>query len=229
MYARLLASVCLLSVGAVAAPSERAIEGGKTIAVYSRHSATVPAAVSEAMRRETEALMESGGFRVQWLEEPHEVTAAFLVVVDLKGSCDPLPDAAIPPATQRLASTFVEDGRILPFITVDCAAVQQFLALALKGKRSPNPQFLYGRALARLLSHELYHVLVQTADHTGAGVTRAAVSARELVSDRFTFPEEALSKLHATVSVPATSKVEADAGAELDFRVLQARAPRLAR
>jgi len=140
-----------------------------------------------------------------------------------------LPDAAIPPATQRLASTFVEDGRILPFITVDCVAVQQFLALALKGKRSPNPQFLYGRALARLLSHELYHVLVQTADHTGAGVTRAAVSARELVSDRFTFPEEALSKLHATVSVPPTSKVEADAGAELDFRVLQARAPRLAR
>lgn len=215
MYARLLlAPVCLLTVGAVAAPSQGLIEGSNQIFVYMRQGTGVSGDVLEALQRETEALMESGGFHVQWLDEPREVAAA-LVVVHLEGRCSPWPVAVIQPAGQRLASTSLANGRILPFVNVDCAALRQFLARALRSTVKPDPQFLYGRALGRLLAHELYHVVGQTSDHTRSGVTRAAVSVSDLISDQFKFGKEALSKLHA----PLTSiKVEGGIGTDLDLR-----------
>jgi hypothetical protein len=214
MYARLLAPVCLLTVGVFAALSEGIIEGSNQIFVYLGRGTRVSGDVLEAMQRETEALMELSGFGVQWLDEPHEVTAAALVVVHLEGSCKPWPVAVVQPAVQRLASTSVANGRILPFINVDCAALRQFLAPALREKKS-NPEFLYGRALGRLVAHELYHVVGQTADHTSVGVTRAAVSVTDLISEPFTFGKDALSKLRA----PLTSiKVEVGIGSRSDLR-----------
>jgi hypothetical protein len=220
MYARQFAPVCLLCVGAVAAPSERMFEGSNEIAVYSRPATRVSAGVREAMQQETGKLMESGGFRVRWLDKPREVAAAFLAVVDFEGSCNPSSDAVIQPATQRLASTAVENARILPFINIDCTALQQFVAPALRGKLNPNPQFLYGRALGRLLAHELYHLVSQTTDHTSVGVARAAVSVSDLISDRFTFGAEALLKIHAhrTSSALTSIKAGVDMGSELDLR-----------
>jgi hypothetical protein len=215
MYARLLAPVCLLTVGAVAATSQSMSEGSNEIGVYLRQTTGASTVVLEAMQRETEALMDSGSFHLQWLHEPHEVAAASLVVVHLEGSCNPWPAAVIQPAVQRLASTSVANGRILPFINLDCAALRQFLARALRGTLKPSPQFLYGRALGRLLAHELYHVVGKTRDHTSAGVTRAAVSVSDLISDQFKFGKAALSKLHGPL---ASTKAEGGIGADMDLR-----------
>ncbi len=74
---------------------------------------------------------------------------------------------------------------------------------------------MYGRALGRLLAHERYHVVGKTRDHTSAGVTRAAVSVSDLISDQFKFGKEALSKLHASLT---SIKVEGDIGADMDLR-----------
>ena len=87
----------------------------------------------------------------------------------------------------------------MPFVKVNCTALQWFLTSALGSKS--NPQFFYGRALGRLVAHELYHVAGHTIDHTRIGVTKAAVSVGDLISEQFTFGKAALGKLCPTRSV----------------------------
>ncbi|PWU04065.1 MAG: hypothetical protein C5B51_17530 [Terriglobia bacterium] len=195
MFARLTVSVCLLSVGAIAASSKRAFEGSNDIVVYLHHRMELPSIVSGAMWQETLSLMHLSGYHVRQLEAPHAVVAAFLVVVELEGPCDPEIRLELSTATRSLASTVIEHGRILPFIHVNCSLLQRFLASALGSK--PDRQFVFGRALGRLLAHELYHVAGQTTSHDSTGVTEPAVWAQELISDQFPFGKAALEKLRA--------------------------------
>jgi len=107
MYARLMAFSCLLSVGAFAGSLDRANEGSRGIVIHVRHLGDVPAALADAMRAETSAQMQKGGYRLQWVETPREVTAAFLVVLTLEGNCaaDSLPSGV----TKILASRGVTE------------------------------------------------------------------------------------------------------------------------
>lgn len=193
MFARQLAFICLLNVGAFAASSEPVFERSNDLFVYLHHQTDFPAIVGDAMWKETAEVMRSAGYRVRQLDTPHQVHAAFLVVVELEGRCTAETPATIPATQRRLASAVIEDGRILPIVKVSCTALQQFLASKLNSK--PDAQFLYGRALGRLLAHELYHVAGQTTQHTQIGVTQAAVSVSELISARFAFCRAAVEKL----------------------------------
>jgi hypothetical protein len=208
MYARLLAPVCLLSVGAIAEPSERALKGSDRIVVYlGAHEPDISRAVVRGMQQEAGDLMRPVGYQVHWLEqgEAREVQAAFLFVVGLKGPCHPSPGPSgrFQAAKARLAFTFVENGRILPFSDVDCSALREFLAPALARQPKSQRDLIYGRAMGRLLAHELYHLVGQTKDHAHAGVAQAELSARELTAEQFTFGEEALARLRHLPRDPA--------------------------
>jgi hypothetical protein len=65
--------------------------------------------------------------------------------------------------------------------------------------------FLYGRALARVLAHEFYHVLVHTHKHTSKGVAKKAHSADDLLSDHFDFDAVALAQLRQVNHQPVTA------------------------
>jgi hypothetical protein len=107
MYARLTCVVCLLLVGAVAFPAERAVEDSNELAVYLHDSAGASATSVDAMRSEADALMRASGLAIDWLPAPREVSALFLVIVEFDGSCelsDDAPAATSAPPT-RLAST----------------------------------------------------------------------------------------------------------------------------
>jgi hypothetical protein len=62
-------------------------------------------------------------------------------------------------------------------------------ALLAPGLRAnpTNLDALYGRALARVLAHELFHVLAQTPHHAESGVAQSAVTGRSLLGFRFEF------------------------------------------
>jgi hypothetical protein len=55
--------------------------------------------------------------------------------------------------------------------------------------------FLYGRAMARVVAHELYHVLLKTADHAHAGIARSCFTAEDLLTEHFEFEGATLAKL----------------------------------
>jgi hypothetical protein len=152
-----------------------------------------PAGPVEHMKRELGAIMQTAGYRVEWQTRGDSPDAPFLAVVELEGLCAAEP--ARGDAGLKLARTPVQDGRVLPFSTVACAAVRHAVAPALSGQPPAIREFLMGRAMARVVAHELYHVLAGTADHTGPGIARACYTASDLVSEQFTFGEAALARL----------------------------------
>src|SRR5580658_1469108 len=99
----------------------------------------------------------------------------------------------------RTATFFRSVGRIVPRL------------IALSGLPSEiNPAcnattFMakYGQALARLLAHELYHVLNQTAGHAQTGIAKAQLTAAELVAERFQFDGPAFMPQISKSPIPA--------------------------
>jgi hypothetical protein len=203
MYARLLALVCLLPVGALVAGPHLPAAAGDELVLYLRHQPGVPAGVIEAMQREVSALMQPVGVRVRWVApgERAEAAAGSLAVVELMGQCSAsMPDthSGSSAPLQRLGYTAVSNGRVLPFSWLDCSALQQFLSPALDRQSKGKRDFFYGRALGRILAHEVYHVLARTVEHTREGIAEPKVSVVDLMSERFEFQEAGIAKLRST-------------------------------
>ncbi len=199
MYARLLACL-LLSSAFVAASEPASVVPGPIVEVYLRAADRSSSAALDEMKVEVVLLMQTAGVGVEWRESNEEtpVTRGNLVVVTLSGVCQAPPRnlpmlhlKSLPP----LATSSVVDGRILPFVSVNCNALSHFIGPPLPNQSSVQRDFFYGRAMARLLAHELYHVLVQTRDHTESGIAEPQVSSGELLAEHFGFEEIALNRL----------------------------------
>jgi hypothetical protein len=69
---------------------------------------------------------------------------------------------------------------------------------------------LYGRAMGRVLAHELYHMLANQREHVGSGVGKPSFSATDVLGESFAFEESALARFRG----PASSPFPDPAGAE---------------
>ena len=88
-----------------------------------------------------------------------------------------------------LGWTHVSDGVILPFSDVDCDRIRQFLQKDILQEPAADRDEIFGRAIARVLAHELYHIFANTEKHGSCGVGKSSYSVRELLSDDFQFEE----------------------------------------
>ena len=220
MYARLLATLCLLLVSTFFAQADSTVPTGATLEVYVKGLEASTPDVLRAMNRELEALMLPAGFRVVWRgagDPPSTAGAEHLVVVELRGVCmAQFSSMASTPLSfpLPLASSSVADGRVLPFSWLDCTALNRFLAPVVSGPSHAEQDDLYGRSMARLLAHEFYHILAQTDDHATAGIAKARFSTADLMADHFDFEASALERLRppATVASSAVSDDASSAG-----------------
>lgn len=199
MFARFLALSAILSTYAAAGDSRAG-----AISIYLKTGAADAAAVTY-MKSELANLMQSADFSLEWLDASAGIpnVDSQLVVLELEGTCAPptgMPTASSGP----LASTAVSDGRILPFSTVHCNVVNQMLAPAIAGEPARRSEWLYGRALARIAAHEVYHVLTEAAGHSRQGIAKAAFSAWDLLTNRFDFEGATLAKLR-TAGMPGAT------------------------
>jgi hypothetical protein len=55
--------------------------------------------------------------------------------------------------------------------------------------RSSEREKIFGRAIARVLAHELYHIFANTRKHTARGIGKSTYLAQELVSGDLHFEE----------------------------------------
>ncbi|MDR3703491.1 MAG: hypothetical protein P4L56_27830 [Candidatus Sulfopaludibacter sp.] len=157
------------------------------------------------MKSELASLMQSAGYRVAWRDSHSKTdsTAATLVVVQLQGACS-VPagsSASDGPAadTKTLASTAVSDDVVLPFSIINCAALSRVVWPSLAQEPGARRDFLYGRAMARLLAHELYHILANTRDHERDGIAKSHFTFTDLLTERFEFEHTTLAKLQRAV------------------------------
>lgn len=210
MYARSLATICLLSVSAFCAWADSAVPPGTTLEVYVKGQEASTPDVLSAMSRELGLLMQTAGFQVILRgpnDPPSRSGAEHLVMVELRGICTAQFDAlASKPLSSivPLASSSVVDGQVLPFSWLDCADLNRFLAPVASTRSIADQDYLFGRSMARLLAHEFYHILGQTDDHAPAGIAKARFTTEDLLADHFEFEAFALGKLRRPSSVAST-------------------------
>jgi len=135
------------------------------------------------MKREVEQIVKESGVRLQW-RTGREATGdlpANLVVVRFRGRCVLEPDPILYDERGPFASAYSTDGEMLPFTEVDCHHVAASVQTALAGDDFGRLDYLMGRALGRVVAHELVHVLTRSAAHGQDGVTQAALSGKALI------------------------------------------------
>ena len=202
MCARSLATFCLLSLSLGIGLAESVLPKRSELVVYLKAD-TTDSPVVRHMMRELSELMLAAGFRIEWADWKNPTVSpegADLAAVELRGSCAAPSDSEPYEETGnvRLASTFVSDGQVLPFSWVDCPALSRFLAPLIVREPVLRRDYAYGRAMARLLGHEFYHVLAQTVEHTGTGIAKERFTPMDLLSDHFPYENKVLLKLHSS-------------------------------
>jgi hypothetical protein len=197
---------CLLSLSIGIARLESATSRTADVAVYLKSDGSGSPAGVANMMRELGELMLSAGFQIEWgdWKKPSVgLESADLAVVVLRGTCS-APSSVEPTEQikhmQVLASTAVSDHKILPFSWVDCTALSQFLGPSMAHESTLRRDYVYGRAMARLAGHELYHILARTGEHTQAGIAKERFAIADLLAEHFQYESEALLRMHSAQS-----------------------------
>ncbi|HLK64783.1 MAG TPA: hypothetical protein VKU19_15165 [Bryobacteraceae bacterium] len=169
--------------------------------LYVDFQQSAPPAVVEALRTESESILAPAGVQFRWWslsDFRSERVSATVVVVHFEEHCDlgGLVMRANEPGS--LGWTEISDGTILPFIHVDCARVRTFLQTALLGYPGKDQESIYGRALGRVLAHELYHVFAVTSKHAERGVAKEDYSVKDLLAPDFHLQSKQAGALRAS-------------------------------
>jgi len=136
------------------------------------------------MKREAGLILLSSGVRLTWgiLGENPEAVYNDLAVMTFHGDCE---FAAAPPRYDELgpyAMTHIDDGDVLPFGEVDCDRVISSAREAMSPEDYARGDQLVGRAMGRVVAHELVHMLTGSTIHGVEGVEKPALSGRQLIA-----------------------------------------------
>jgi hypothetical protein len=186
----------------------------QTLAVYSSRTSALDSRIQNSLDQELTRLLAPAGLQIAWREttQGQREELGRLVVGKFVGSCsvDSLPLRPIATTkTVTLAASSMSDARILPYFTVDCPSVIQTISPTLQHLSVPSRDTVLGRALARVIAHEIYHILANTADHEESGLSKPQLSLSDLTTNRFVLSPESLQKIRASIqpmsSVPIAS------------------------
>jgi hypothetical protein len=182
-----LARACL--IGAIALPLVARIDKkplSEMTVILDFKGAHSGASVSE-MEREAGLIMKSSGVQLDWRLPGEALHYNILVVMTFRGSCGFGPPSRRYYEPGPYASTKITDGEVQPFGEVDCDRV---VATAGDAMAEDTDYFrgdqLVGRALGRVVAHELVHMLTRSNRHGAEGVAKASLSGKELIEESFT-------------------------------------------
>lgn len=177
--------ICALSLFCCLVPP---VQAGPNLTVLFQFDEKHSAESLAVMKQELQSLMT--GVEVDWrLLDDLRAGESFedLVVVKFRGTCQM---EAVPPfliderGPAALAFTHTSDGMVLPFSEVACDKVRLTIRSAMHGDDFRHADALLGRALGRVLAHELHHVMENTQGHEKNGVNRSALSGAQLIAGR---------------------------------------------
>ena len=164
----------------------------RTLALYAGSAQGLDGQSRSAMRSELQRLLEPAGIEIFWKDIADRKTSEnfeLIAVASFEGSCSP-PVTTSTPITVKLADTSITDGHILPFFRVDCTRVVQLLGSQVESA-------MVGRALGRVIAHEVYHIVARTAEHHDTGVAKPVFSAWDLKDPRFEFDRWSVNRMGA--------------------------------
>ena len=199
--------IALVALGAPALRKPMETGGQQTtIAIIMDFEEPYSDSVLEAIQDETERILRPSGLQLEWrFYEKSPIHRGILnreAVIRFQGRCragDP------PPAHVKqsaLALTHLSGKVVLPYADVHCDQVWNLIQDEIRPKTPPRTEVLLGRAVGRVLAHELYHVLAKTTKHAAAGLAKAGLSAQELVSRQQGLDKGALGMIRESLAAP---------------------------
>lgn len=199
----LLALFCGLSAAA---------QNSLSVLVEGGHATPI---VLKSMEHEAQGAIAPAGIAVTWLTMRDMGAGGVqgdLALMHLRGDCRPgaPPRETTSTPGERLAQTHLVDGHMLPIADVFCDAVRALIDRDLRAAPAAQRGDLLGRALGRVMAHELYHILSGTTGHAREGLARAAQSSADLLAPRNSFGEEEERKMSQSATEPGG--VATDAG-----------------
>lgn len=169
------------------APSGAPIDTPSAVTVVLDFTAAYSDQSVREMQREAQSILHASGIHLEWRTRSQASRASFdeLVVIKFSGACEPQATPWVSAEPGSLGYTFVSDGSVLPYSEIACDKVAAAIRSAMPGGVSGDPEMLLGRALGRVVAHELVHMLTASRQHGREGVHRAELSGRQLVAIAF--------------------------------------------
>ena len=185
----------VLTAAALAADLAEVKEPGEDpppITIYTHFEQSASTVSVDTMKEELEAILQPVGLALEWrsLDAARgRESAVELVVVTFKGNCrmEELADFAPPGA---LGSTHVSDGAVLPFADVHCDRIRRLIGPLTNAEDAETRENMFGRAMGRVLAHELYHVMAKTTAHVPGGIAKAFYTAGDLLAKKASFSKK---------------------------------------
>jgi hypothetical protein len=158
------------------------------LGLYIRQGSPVPVTVRQYFQEDTalgvERSLKDGNFELAWRDEATSVPSESfdrLIVVVFKGDCTTVMPRSLS-SGGPLGWTSTADGRVLPFVSIDCDRVKSMLTASEAWPHSVIPAGLLGRALSRVALHEICHVLTGRKHHDEEGLFKAEYSPADLLA-----------------------------------------------
>lgn len=165
---------------------------GAPVAVIVDAPAPLPPGVASALQQEVDLVFRETGYDFSWVNRAKmkpEDSFPDLVVLRLRSDCRLDAEMASAPSGRPLALAWAHrsGAEVLPFIEVDCGRIRHMLRVVAHGEPAGVQVEMMGRALGRVIAHELYHVLTGTSSHSHTGIAQASLSASDLARPALEF------------------------------------------
>jgi len=176
---------CVLCLLALAAPGLAGQAPQTTLTAVLLPDGRYSMSALRAMEHETAHILKASGVKLRWrLQGSSEVANGLMVVVMLHGRCD-IDGSAAQFKPGPLGWSHEVDGSVLPFSDLACDSIRGAVQSVWNGQNRKRGNDLLGRAMGRVLAHELYHVVADTAQHGRDGVAQATFTPRDLTAAQF--------------------------------------------
>jgi len=175
----------------------------RTLALYAGKANGLDAPAIQSAQQELQRLLAPSGIDVVWKDlAARNSDDAFdrVVVLSFDGSCS---DAVVastilknPQESQiTLADASVSNGKVLPFFRIDCGYLFQLLGPYLRPMNAQQRNVSVGRALGRVMAHEIYHIVGETTVHQARGAAKESFSVQDLIGSKFDFDLAGLAQM----------------------------------
>ena len=150
------------------------------------------------MKREFAGIMKETALRFdfRWRNQASQESVSELLVVRFTGKCVLDPVGYLYDERGPMAFTYSTDGIVQPFSEVACDKVTSAVRSVMAGSDFAKSDLLLGRALGRVLAHEVVHILSKSGAHGRAGVARTALSGAQLIAPELRLEPEDVERIH---------------------------------
>ena len=151
------------------------------------------------MKREFTGIMKDSAlhFDFRSRSQAAQDDVSDLLVVRFTGKCVLEPVGYLYDERGPMAFTYSTDGVVQPFSEVACDKVTSAVRSAMAGGDFAKSDILLGRALGRVMAHEVMHILSKSGAHGHAGVAKTALSGSQLIAPELRLEPGDLERMHA--------------------------------